>query len=78
MDDSAERVASTASAGQEVARQAMDETERLQERMTELAKRVENLGSRSEEIGRIIGMISDIADQTNLLALSGHRGCSSR
>jgi len=31
---------------------------------------VTQLGGRSEEIGRIIGVINDIADQTNLLALN--------
>ena len=34
------------------------------------AERVSQLGSRSDEIGRIIGVINDIADQTNLLALN--------
>jgi methyl-accepting chemotaxis protein len=34
------------------------------------AKTVSTLGRKSEEIGRIIGVINDIADQTNLLALN--------
>lgn len=34
------------------------------------AQRVQNLGSKSEQIGQIIGVINDIADQTNLLALN--------
>jgi methyl-accepting chemotaxis protein len=34
------------------------------------AKKVEELGNRSDEIGRIVGVIDDIADQTNLLALN--------
>ena len=34
------------------------------------AKKVEDLGKRSDEIGRIVGVIDDIADQTNLLALN--------
>jgi methyl-accepting chemotaxis protein len=32
--------------------------------------RVSSLGERSDQIGRIIGVINDIADQTNLLALN--------
>jgi methyl-accepting chemotaxis protein len=34
------------------------------------AKKMEELGKSSEQIGRIIGVIDDIADQTNLLALN--------
>ena len=34
------------------------------------AQTVANLGSRSDQIGQIVGTIEDIADQTNLLALN--------
>src|SRR5215471_8755116 len=34
------------------------------------ARKVEELGKSSDQIGRIIGVIDDIADQTNLLALN--------
>jgi len=34
------------------------------------ARKIESLGQQSEHIGRIIGVIDDIADQTNLLALN--------
>lgn len=34
------------------------------------AKKVEELGKSSDQIGRIVGVINDIADQTNLLALN--------
>jgi methyl-accepting chemotaxis protein len=34
------------------------------------AKKVEELGKHSDQIGQIIGVIDDIADQTNLLALN--------
>ncbi|MGO9086064.1 MAG: methyl-accepting chemotaxis protein [Terriglobales bacterium] len=37
---------------------------------TEVARKIEHLGKQSEQIGRIIGVIDDIADQTNLLALN--------
>jgi methyl-accepting chemotaxis protein len=36
----------------------------------EAAAKIEKLGVRSNEIGRIVGMISEIAEQTNLLALN--------
>jgi len=39
-------------------------------KVQESAKAVEELGSRSDQIGAIIGTIEDIADQTNLLALN--------
>jgi methyl-accepting chemotaxis protein len=39
-------------------------------RVKETAKSVESLGDRSEQIGKIVGTIQEIADQTNLLALN--------
>jgi methyl-accepting chemotaxis protein len=39
-------------------------------RVRSSAKAVESLGSRSDQIGEIVGTIEDIADQTNLLALN--------
>jgi methyl-accepting chemotaxis protein len=39
-------------------------------RVKSSAKAVESLGSRSDQIGEIVGTIEDIADQTNLLALN--------
>lgn len=43
---------------------------RIAEKVNGSAATVENLGSRSEQIGQIVGTIEDIADQTNLLALN--------
>jgi methyl-accepting chemotaxis protein len=43
---------------------------RIAERVQNTARTVESLGSRSDQIGAIIGTIEDIADQTNLLALN--------
>jgi len=54
--------------------QVVDETisvmNNIAERVKNSAKAVESLGSRSDQIGEIVGTIEDIADQTNLLALN--------
>jgi len=42
----------------------------IADRVKSAAQSVDGLGSRSEQIGEIIGTIEDIADQTNLLALN--------
>ena len=42
----------------------------IAERVRSSARAVESLGSRSDQIGEIVGTIEDIADQTNLLALN--------
>lgn len=42
----------------------------IADRVRSSAQTVETLGSRSDQIGQIIGTIEDIADQTNLLALN--------
>jgi methyl-accepting chemotaxis protein len=60
----------TARSGAEVVRQTTVGMQLIADRVRDAAKTVENLGSRSEQIGEIIGTIEDIADQTNLLALN--------
>ncbi len=56
--------------GGEAIRQSVEGMARIKESVTQGAATVAGLGQRSEEIGRIIGVINDIADQTNLLALN--------
>jgi methyl-accepting chemotaxis protein len=42
----------------------------LADSTTETARKIEQLGKSSDRIGKIVGVIDDIADQTNLLALN--------
>ncbi|MEN6616432.1 MAG: methyl-accepting chemotaxis protein, partial [Syntrophorhabdus sp.] len=42
----------------------------INERVRGSAQIIQSLGSRSEQIGQVVGLINDIADQTNLLALN--------
>ncbi|HPX61503.1 MAG TPA: methyl-accepting chemotaxis protein [Deltaproteobacteria bacterium] len=59
-----------ATSGAEIVQGTVDGMARIAERVRATARSVENLGSRSDEIGAIVGTIEDIADQTNLLALN--------
>jgi len=57
-------------AGAKVIEEAIAVMGSIAERVKNSADTVENLGSRSDQIGKIVGTIEDIADQTNLLALN--------
>ena len=59
-----------AAAGETVALAAIAVMNRINERMAASAGIVKDLGERSQEIGRIVGLIDEVADQTNLLALN--------
>ena len=59
-----------AQSGEQVVNETINVMNSIAERVRATALSVENLGSRSEQIGAIIGTIEDIADQTNLLALN--------
>jgi len=56
--------------GSVVTRNASHTIESLAGTVRHAAEQVESLGHRSEEIGRVTGVIKEIADQTNLLALN--------
>lgn len=68
--ENSSRASDAAQTGAEVVRQATECMERITTSVKEAAKTVEGLGTRSDQIGQIIGTIQDIADQTNLLALN--------
>ena len=59
-----------ASTGGRSAAEAGEKMIRVSEVVAESAEGVRKLGERSEEIGKIVDIITNIADQTNLLALN--------
>ena len=44
--------------------------DKIREQIQETSKRIKRLGESSQEIGDIVGLITEIADQTNILALN--------
>ena len=56
--------------GVDLVSQALEGSNRVAEASSKLAGVLAQLDGQAEEIGRIIGVINDIADQTNLLALN--------
>ncbi|HTS38130.1 MAG TPA: methyl-accepting chemotaxis protein [Candidatus Solibacter sp.] len=84
MNSAVQQVTDTSSSASETAQKASDSARRggrvvdetlarmrsIAESTTSAAQKIEFLGKQSEQIGRIIGVIDEIADQTNLLALN--------
>ena len=68
--EGAQRASQAASNGVELVEQTVAVMGQIAETVQETAKTVKSLGTRSDQIGTIIGTIEDIADQTNLLALN--------
>lgn len=68
-DDSA-KANDAATIGTQVVEETVNVMGRIAGRVRATSLTVESLGSRSDQIGQIIGTIEDIADQTNLLALN--------
>src|SRR3569623_772359 len=67
---SAEVATKTANEGAEIVQHTVRGMERISAHVQESARTVESLGTRSDQIGQIIGTIQDFADQINLLALN--------
>jgi methyl-accepting chemotaxis protein len=59
-----------AAEGAQVVMETVASMNDIAERVKQTATTLEKLGSRSDQIGEIVGTIEDIADQTNLLALN--------
>lgn len=66
----ADQASQRASRGQTVVNDAIQGIQAISRTVIETSQVVSNLGRQSEEIGRIVSVIKDIADQTNLLALN--------
>jgi len=68
--EGARSASESAQKGAEMAGQTVDGMEKIRETMGTASGRVTELGDRSNEIGKIVATIDDIAAQTNLLALN--------
>jgi methyl-accepting chemotaxis protein len=68
--EGAHRASESAKNGRQVVDKTVLVMGQIAEKVRASAQAVENLGTRSDQIGEIIGTIEDIADQTNLLALN--------
>lgn len=68
--ESAQQATQAANNGASVVEETITVMSQIADKVQESARTVESLGSRSDQIGAIIGTIEDIADQTNLLALN--------
>jgi methyl-accepting chemotaxis protein len=66
----AKQAAESALAGAENARQTLNGMDKIKASTGEVAKKIEELGAHSAEIGKIVAVIDEIASQTNLLALN--------
>jgi methyl-accepting chemotaxis protein len=68
--EASRKAADTARHGGEIVEDALAKMRAIADSVGQTAKKVQELGKSSNQIGEIIGVIDDIADQTNLLALN--------
>jgi methyl-accepting chemotaxis protein len=68
--ESAHKASETAREGGAIVDDTLTLMRSIADSVRETAKSVQQLGTRSDQIGKIVGVIDDIADQTNLLALN--------
>lgn len=68
--EAARQAAETARNGGKVVQDTLTKMQAIAESVSSTSKKIMELGKSSDQIGRIIGVIDDIADQTNLLALN--------
>jgi methyl-accepting chemotaxis protein len=68
--DAARKASETARHGGSIVDGTLAKMRVIESSVTNTATKVAELGKSSDQIGRIIGVIDDIADQTNLLALN--------
>jgi methyl-accepting chemotaxis protein len=68
--DAARLAANTARDGGQIVEEALASMRSIADSVGNTAKKIEELGKSSKQIGEIVGVINDIADQTNLLALN--------
>jgi methyl-accepting chemotaxis protein len=68
--EAARKASETARHGGKIVDETLDKMRVIAGAVTASAKKMEELGKSSDQIGRIIAVIDDIADQTNLRALN--------
>jgi methyl-accepting chemotaxis protein len=68
--EASRQAAETARHGGSIVDETLGKMRAIAEAVRATANKVDELGKSSDQIGRIIGVIDDIADQTNLLALN--------